>query len=117
MADTGSGIIDGIMTVTTAGTRQPMPSIGSTPGASGQTFPAGSGMKTVTIQALSTNEGKIAVGGITVVAAAGTHAAPTARGTLLNPLDTVSIDVCDTSCINLDATASGDGVSYMVLLA
>jgi hypothetical protein len=106
MADTGSGILDGIFKVTTAGTRQAMPSIGS-----------GNAMKTVTIQALSTNEGKVAVGGATVVAAAGNHGAPTTRGVLLNAGDTISIDICDTSYINLDSTSSGDGVSYIVLTA
>lgn len=108
MAETGSGILDGVFQVETGGTRQALPSIGPK---------AASGMKTVTIQALSTNEGKIAVGGSTVVAAAGSHATPTARGTLLGPLDTVSIDVGDTSYVYLDATVSKDGVSYTVLLA
>jgi hypothetical protein len=108
MAETGSGIIDGEMQVKTAGTRQPLPSIGPK---------NASGMKTVTIQALSTNEGKVAVGGNTCVAAAGSHATPTARGILLGPLDTISIDVADLSYIYLDATVSEDGVSYTVLLA
>jgi hypothetical protein len=108
MAETGSGILDGVFQVETAGTRQALPSIGPK---------SPSGMKTVTIQALSTNEGKIAIGGTTVVAEAGSHAAPTARGTLLGPLDTISIDVGDTSYIYLDATVNKDGVSYLVLLA
>ncbi len=111
MADTGSGFVNALAQVAEAGKRIRLPSV---------TALAGGGeaaAKTVTIQALSTNTGKIAVGGNTVVAAVGTQAAPTTSGVLLNAGDTISLDIADTSYIYLDATTSKDGVSLAVLLA
>lgn len=111
MAETGSGIVGfGPIVVTAAGTRVPLPSVGTL---SSQNDAA----KTVTIQALTTNEGKIAVGDNTVLAAVGTHAAPKTKGVLLNAGDTISLDICDTSYIEIDATVSGDGITGAVLLA
>lgn len=71
----------------------------------------------VIIQALGTNEGEIVVGGSEVVAAPGTHAAPTQEGISLAAKSTISIDIIDPTRIWLDATKSKDGVTYVVLLA
>ena len=112
MAETGSAVVNfGPIKVAAAGTRQALPTVGTFTGNPGDAA------KTVTIQALTTNEGKIAVGGASVVAAVGTHATPTASGTLLNAGDTISLDVDDSSTIQIDATVSGDGISGTVLLA
>jgi hypothetical protein len=111
MADTGNGIVSfGPIVVAAAGTQVALPSVGTLSSHN-------DAAKTVTIQALSTNEGKIAVGDTAVVAAVGTHAAPKTKGVLLNAGDTISIDVSDTAYVEIDATVSGDGVSGMVLLA
>lgn len=107
MPESGSALKDGKAAVTKAGTRQALPSLGSSAGSA----------RSVVVQALSTNEGKIAVGGSTVVAAPGTHAAPTQSGILLNAGDTAAFDVTDTAQIYLDATVTGDGVGYTVLTA
>jgi hypothetical protein len=112
MAETGSAVVDfGPIVVAAAGTRVALPTVGTLTGNPGDAA------KTVTIQALTTNEGKIAVGGPAVVAAVGTHASPKTRGTLLNAGDTISLDVDDLSTIQIDATVTGDGISGTVLLA
>ena len=69
----------------------------------------------VVIQALETNEGKVVVGGKDVVAAPGTHAAPTRKGIALSPGADVTMDVNDLGAIWVDATVAGDGVSWMLL--
>jgi hypothetical protein len=111
MADTGSGLINGVFQVTEAGKRQKLTSISQLTGGSN------AAVKTVTIQALSTNTSKICVGGETVVAAVGTQEEPKTSGILLNVGDTISLDIADTAYIWLDAITSKDGVSYAILLA
>jgi hypothetical protein len=108
MPETGSGVISGSVSVVKAGTRQRMPALAAVEGV--VTF-----AKTVTIQALSTNEGKVAVGGATVVAAVGNHASPTSSGVLLNAGDTISLDIGDMASIFLDSTVTGDGVQFVAL--
>lgn len=106
MADSGTKLESGKQLVTTAGTRVRMLSTASE-------FAA----KTVLLQALGTNEGEIVIGGANVVAAPGTHAAPTQIGAGLAAKAFVSIDIVDAAGIWLDATKSGDGVAYTVLAA
>lgn len=106
MAESGSTLADGIKVVTTAGTRVQLP-----------TLSAGTEAKTVLVQALSTNEGTIVVGANTVVAAAGTHATPTRRGAAIAAGGVVTLQIIDPGAIWIDATTSGDGVSYLVLVA
>lgn len=106
MADSGTKLESGKQLVTTAGTRVRMLSTASE-------FSA----KTVLLQALGTNEGEIVVGGSNVVAAPGTHAAPTQIGAGLAAKALISIDIVDAAGIWLDATKSGDGVAYTVLAA
>lgn len=106
MANTGSSIINGQVLLVKAGTRQRLPTIAA------QAPPT-----SIAVQALSTNEGKIALGGVTVVAAPGTHAAPTTSGILLNPGDTASLDVCDLTAVYMDGTVTGDGIGYIAMLA
>ncbi len=67
--------------------------------------------KYVLLTALSTNTGVIVFGGNTVVAAAATR-----RGTPLNPGASAGIPVDDLSDVYLDATVSGEGVSYTYFL-
>lgn len=109
MPDSGSAVLNGLLQVMAAGTRVKLPSVGELTG--GELYAA----KTVTIQALSTNTGKIAVGGPKVVAAVGTKAAPKTSGVLLNAGDTISLDIVDTAYVWLDATVNEDGVSFVVL--
>lgn len=106
MAESGSTLLDGIKVVATAGTRVQLPTI------SGNTE-----AKTVLVQALSTNEGIIVVGANTVVAAAGTHGTPTRRGAAIAAGAVVTLQIIDPGVIWLDATNSGDGVAYLVLVA
>ncbi len=63
--------------------------------------------KNVDITAETDNTGVIVVGGTTVVAAVGTR-----QGTPLNAGDSYSIDIDDLSDIFIDATVSGEGVSF-----
>ena len=92
-----SVIGDGIKTVTTAATRVAL-STTTTP------------ITEVTITALSTNTGIIVVGGSTVVAAAATR-----RGTPLAAGDSVGLEVNSLASVWLDATVSGEGVSFTYL--
>ena len=103
-SEIGEGLFTGIKTVTTAGTRVALEGTKESAGA-----------KTVTIEALGTNEGVIVVGDKNVVAAPGSHAAPTQRGIALAVKAVISIEIDDPAEIFLDATKSGDGVSYLVL--
>jgi hypothetical protein len=104
-SEIGAGLYTAIETVTTAGTRKALLGTKESMGA-----------KTVTIEALGTNEGVIVVGDKNVVAAPGTHATPTQRGIALAAKGTVSVEIDDPAEIYLDATKSGDGVSILVLL-
>jgi predicted secreted protein len=106
MADTGTTLGSGIVKVEEAGKRVRIET-------SAGTFAA----KTIIIQALGTNEGEIVVGDKEVVAAPGTHAAPTQRGIALAAKATISIDIIDTAGIWIDTTKSKDAVSWVALLA
>ncbi len=106
MADSGSKLLAGKQVVETAGTRVQLKT-------SGASFTG----RSVIIQALSTNEGEIVVGDSTVVAKAGTHASPERIGIALVANATLAIDVNDAAQCYIDATKSGDGVSYVALLA
>lgn len=64
----------------------------------------------VIIQALDTNTGFIAIAGSDVVAATGTRV-----GVVLAKNDSITIPIKDLSLVYLDATVSGEGVSYMPL--
>jgi hypothetical protein len=92
-----STIHDGSATVTTAGTAAPL-------------IAAPTPCISVAICAKTTNTGVIAVGGSTVVASSSTR-----RGIPLSPGDSVSLDIADVSQIYIDATVSGDGVTYTYL--
>ena len=71
----------------------------------------------VTVTALGTNEGTVVIGGHGVVAAAGTHAAPTQNGIPLAKGEKVTLPVFDVGAIWVDATSTGDGVSWTALAA
>jgi hypothetical protein len=89
---------DGRKIVTTAGTAVPLSATSV-------------GVTSVAITALSTNTGVIVVGGSTVVASAATR-----RGTPLSAGGTATLSrddqVDDLSQVWLDATVSGEGVTY-----
>lgn len=90
-----SSIGHGRKTVTTAGTPVAL-AASATPS------------RRVTIMALDTNTGQIAIGGSGVVAASGA----TRTGVILNAGDTYELDINDLSKIYLDATVSGEGASF-----
>lgn len=92
---TYSTIADGIKNVTTAGTAVALVS-------------ASTLCRMVQIQARPENTGTIVVGASTVVAASGTR-----RGIALVPGASVAIRVTDLANLYLDATVSGEGVSYV----
>lgn len=71
----------------------------------------------VTVTSLGTNEGTVVVGGKGVVAAAGTHAAPTQKGIPLAKGQSVELPVYDLGAIWVDSTTSGDAVSWTALAA
>lgn len=89
-----SGIQDGRTVVTTAGTRVALASV--------------TACKRVTITAETDNTGVIVVGGASVVAALATR-----RGVPLYAGDVYELDIDDLADIYIDATVSGDGVSYV----
>lgn len=86
----GSTIGDGSKTVTTAGTRVALAS--------------STASKYVIITALDSNTGTIWVGGSTVAAG---------RGRPLLSLQSEKIDIANLSSIFIDATVSGEGVSFV----
>ena len=92
---TYSTIADGIKAVTTAGTAVALVSSSTL-------------CRMVQIQARPENTGVIVVGASTVVAASSTR-----RGIALVPGASVSIRVTDLVNLYLDATVSGEGVSYV----
>lgn len=92
---------DGRTVVTTAGTRVQLAAQGGL-----------AAVGAIAITALSTNTGTIVVGGPTVVAAAGTR-----RGTPLAASGSMTIVTDDLSDVWLDATVSGEGVSYTYTVA
>lgn len=71
----------------------------------------------VVLEALDTNEGTVVIGDKNVVAAAGTHAAPTRKGVALAAGERIVLDVSDIDIIWIDATTNGDGVSWTLLAA
>jgi hypothetical protein len=88
-----TSIGSGRKTVTTAGTAVTLAS--STPA------------KRVTITALDTNTGVITVGGSGVIAASGTR-----TGVPLSAGDSYELDIDNLSKVYIDATVSGEGVSF-----
>jgi hypothetical protein len=106
MAEAGSSLLNGIVTVPTAGTRVQLP-----------TLPTGvTSCKTVLVQALGTNEGNVTIGSKTVVAAVGTHATPTQSGATLTAGANIALQINDPTQIWVDVIKSGDGISYLVLV-
>jgi len=95
-----SGISDGVKNVTAAATRETLVAV-ATP------------CRKVIITAKDTNTGVICVGGATVVALAGA----TRRGTPLLASESVTLEIDDLNKINLDATVSGDGVTFTAVAA
>lgn len=83
----------GKTTVTTAGTRV--------------TLAASTACKSVTIKALSTNTNKIFVGDATVAST---------NGFQLAASEALSLDITNLNTINLDATTSGEGVTYVYVV-
>ena len=69
--------------------------------------------KGVAIQALKTNTGNIAVGGANVVAAAGASQI----GPVLEGGESISVPCDDLSDIYIDSTVSGEGVTYLAVVA
>lgn len=86
---------DGIKLVTAAGTAEALVS-SSTPN------------RLVEIQARPENTGVVVIGSSTVVAAAGTR-----RGYALVPGQSVALRIKDLANIYVDATVSGEGVSFI----
>ncbi len=96
--------------------------VGVLPGSavgSGQTVVAAAGTRvqltatstpilSVTVKALSTNTGIVYVGGADVSAANGLE--------LINPGESVSVDVDNLTDVWIDAAVNGEGVSYIYLV-
>lgn len=89
-----TAISDGLKLVAAAGTREALA--------------ASTACKWVSITAKLTNTGVIVVGGTSVVAASGA----TRRGTPLNAGDSFSFQIDNLNDVNIDATVSGEGVTY-----
>jgi hypothetical protein len=104
MTNVGSGLIEGVTEVAVAGTRVQLTT-------EEITFTA----KTVVIQALSTNEEEVVVGGKGVVAKAGAHGAAEQKGISLAAKGVISIDIDDPRKVYLDSRKAKDGVSWVVL--
>lgn len=83
-------IYNGKKTVTTAGTRV--------------TLASSQAVKSVTIKALSTNTGIIYVGDTSVAST---------NGFQLSPGETLSLDIANLNTVNLDASVSGESVTYV----
>lgn len=83
-------VLNGKTTVATAGTRV--------------VLAASTACKSVTVKALGTNSGIIYVGSSTVTSA---------NGHELYPGDSTSLDISNLTTINIDASVSGEGVSYL----
>jgi len=88
-------IDDGRKEVTTAGTAEPLVD---------ESTPA----RIVVITAETDNTGVIVVGGENVIAALATR-----RGTPLMSGESIPLEVADLADIYIDATVSGDGVTYI----
>jgi len=90
---TGSNAIKcAVQTVTTAGTRVQLPNYAC---------------REVTIIALRTNTGRIYVGGSDV--------SSTVYGADLGPQDSITLPVSNTNLIYIDASVSGEGISYVAI--
>ena len=96
MPQSYSNFKDGIFTLTTAGTRQPL----AAPTPCGKVFITGG----------EDNQGTLVVGGKTVVAAKSTRS-----GSGLAPLQPMTIEIDDLSKIMVDGTVSGDILTYSYL--
>jgi hypothetical protein len=88
-----TAIANGRKTVTAAGTAE---ALGST-----------TAMRSVIVQALRNNTGVIVVGGSGVIAAVGTR-----TGVSLQAGETTTVRINDLAKVFIDATVSGEGVSY-----
>lgn len=107
MADSGTTVLTPVLVkVETAGTAVQIPTSGGEFGA-----------KSLIVQALSTNEEPVVIGDKNVKAKAGTHAAPEQRGIELAKSQSISIDLCDSTQVWVDARKAKDGITYMLLLA
>lgn len=107
MADMGSKLIGGNCLVALAKTAQRLT---ETPGE----FAA----KTVVVQALSTNEGVVVVGGSEVKAELGAHEAAIKRnGIALEANESIAIDIGDPAQVWVDAIKNKEGVTWMALQA
>jgi hypothetical protein len=89
-----SSLGDGRQTVTSAGTATKL-------------ITASTPCTQVLVTALRGNTGVIEVGSSTVVAADGSQ-----RGTPLNALDSIRVDIDDVSKVYIDSTISGEGVAF-----
>jgi hypothetical protein len=85
-----TAIFNGKKTVTTAGTRV--------------TLASTQAVRSVVIKALVGNTGTIYVGNSTVAST---------NGFALSPGDSISLDIADLTTVNLDASVSGEGVTYI----
>lgn len=94
-AGVSPSVADGRKVVTTAGTRVQFTALEC---------------RSVAVTAELANTGVIVIGGPTVVAAAGTR-----TGTPLSAGDTAILSVMNMSLLWLDATVSGEGVTFTVL--
>ncbi len=107
MADTGTKLTGGTKLVAVAATRERL-----------TTTPLEFAAKTVIVQALSTNEGLVVVGGEDVVAKAAAHEAASTRiGIALAANESIAIDIDDPQQVWLDTTKNKEGVNYTVLHA
>jgi hypothetical protein len=93
-----STIADNRKTVTTAGTRERLVAASTT-------------CKYVIITALSSNTGRVMIGGSTVVAAVGA----TSRGVPLNAGEKFGLPADDLYDIYIDSTVNGEGVMFVYL--
>ena len=107
MADTGTKLESGSTLVALAKTAQQLTTTVTTVEA-----------KTVLVQALSTNEGAVVVGGSDVVAELGAHEAAIKRkGVALAAGESIAIDIDDPSAIWVDSIKNKEGVTWLVLAA
>lgn len=92
---TNTRVVGGTKAVATAGTRV--------------VLATGLDCRSILVQAAAGNAGTIVVGDSGVIAAAGSR-----NGAALNPGDALQLTVNDPSLVWLDATSSGDKVSYLL---
>lgn len=96
----GSTVGDGRLIVAAAGTRKKLSE------AAAVSSPTGP-IRSVCVQALENNTGKVVVGGPAVVAALATR-----RGVALSPLGVITIPTDDLADVSVDVMVSGEGVTF-----